>query len=661
VSSVKESPTATDAAGVGFLTPWSSRRVFPRRTNGWSVAEFLESFDAERASLLGALKHFEEVWGRFQERRGIDVDDQTSDSLIASELALVRADLEATKFTVGVFGLIKRGKSTLLNALIGREVSSMHVTPETAVPVYVSYGDQPQATVHFADGTRKHVGVEDVKQYTSQKHNANNQLGVTHVEQEVPVGFLRNGTRLIDTPGLDDAEADETYTQRTMQELDVTDAGIVVFLSPPTVGATEMGFLTEVVSRNIKKTFLVCNMYPQHFHDPETRNSVLEYTGRRIIEACERAGMTGEVRVYPVCALEAWEARQADDIDKWKASGADRLLRDVENYLAGHAGAQVLREGAERIVKASEMARAEVGVRLRLLSDPEALQGVRTRVEGNIGDLERRFDEAVAMALTDVSPLKLRIRGLLMQPFPGAKREIDELGSMEDLDAFSRTFRRKVEVAGELASRQFSEGFGRVVERLRRSLEDEFHAVMSDLTPNLPRFELATSAMLVTPEQLKAVEAAQKKTRQLAGSGAAAGGLLGGSTAVVAAGALLGPLGLLGGALVGYKLSQLIGEGRSLDKARDAIKERLDEISADLIRDFDKQVEEAVEALRHAVVRRRKLFAADLYQQFDLVQSLGSDPELLETHRRDAERFTDAFSACADRARSAVVFSMAGV
>ena len=316
------------------------------------MAEFLESFDAERASLLGALKHFEEVWGRFQERRGIDVADHGSDSLIASELALVRADLEATQFTVGVFGLIKRGKSTLLNSLIGREVSTMHVTPETAVPVYVSYGDQPQATVFFANGERKHVGVEDVAQYTSQKHNANNQLGVTHVEQEVPVGFLRNGTRLIDTPGLDDAEADETYTTRTMQELDVTDAGVVVFLSPPTVGATEMGFLTEVVSRNIKKTFLVCNMYPQHFHDPETRNSVLDYTGKRIVEACERAGMSGEVRVYPVCALEAWEARKTDDIDKWKSSGADRLLRDVENYLAGHAGAQVLRDGADRSVKA---------------------------------------------------------------------------------------------------------------------------------------------------------------------------------------------------------------------------------------------------------------------------------------------------------------------
>ncbi len=83
---------------------------------------------------------------------------------------------------MGIFGLIKRGKSTLVNGLVGREVSSMHVTPETAVPVYVSYGDTPAAVIHFADGTVKHVAVEDVPTYSSQKANPNNEQGVTFVE-----------------------------------------------------------------------------------------------------------------------------------------------------------------------------------------------------------------------------------------------------------------------------------------------------------------------------------------------------------------------------------------------------------------------------------------------------------------------------------------------
>jgi hypothetical protein len=620
------------------------------------VAEFLDSFDVERGALLSALTHVEEVWARFQERRALEVEGtEHSDSLIAGELALVRRDLESTEFTVGIFGLIKRGKSTLLNGLIGREVSSMHVTPETAVPVYVSYGDAPEAVVHFADGSIKHVAVEDVHQFTSQKANANNHLGVTYVEQQVPVGFLRNGTRLIDTPGLDDAEADEVYTERTLQELDVVDAGVVLFLSPPTVGATELGFLEQVVARDLKKTFLVCNMYPQHFHDPETRQAVLDYVGNRIVDASRKLGKSGEVRVYPVCALEAWQARQTDDIDQWKRSGADRLLRDIENYLSDVAGQQVLDDAADRIGKATEMAKAEVRVRQQLLDDPKQLQTFRHQLDRNIADLEGRFEEATSMAFTEVAPLKMRIRGLVLQPFNRAKKDIEGLDSLEELEQFASRFRRQVEVAGELASRQFGEGFQHLVHRLQVQLQERFQAVMTDLAPNLPQVQLSSNALLVTPDQLQALKSAQAKSKAASRSGALAGGLAGaGGVAIAASSMMLGPIGLLGGALVGWKISSLIGEQRNLDRARATVLERLDEIAAELLRDVDAQVSSAVETVRGAVERRRRAFAHDLYQQFEVVQAISEDPLALEAYKRDATRFIQAFDACAARARKAV-------
>jgi hypothetical protein len=619
------------------------------------VAEFLDSFDVEREVLLGAVGKVEEVWGRFQQRRALEVDGaDESDSLIAGELAQVRRELEATRFTVGIFGLIKRGKSTLLNGLIGREVSSMHVTPETAVPVYVSYGDQPGAVVHFADGSIKHVAVEDVASYTSQKENPNNRLGVTFVEQTVPVGFLRNGTRLIDTPGLDDAEADEVYTERTLQELDVVDAGVVLFLSPPTVGATELGFLEQVVARDLKKTFLVCNMYPQHFHDVETRQAVLDYVGNRIVQASREAGRAGEVKVYPVCALEAWQARQTDDIDLWKRSGADRLLRDIENYLSDHAGRQVLEEASRRIVRIAQMARGEVQVRQQLLDDPEQLDEFRRALDRNILDLERRFEEAVTMALTEVAPLKMRIRGLILQPFSRAKQELEELRTLEEVEQFSSRFRRQLEVTGELASRQFEEGLGHLVERLQRQLQERFEAVLTDLAPNLPRVHLSPHALLVTQDQLQQLSRAQARSKQTSRTSAVVGGLSGGGAAVLAGAALLGPLGLLGGALVGWKLASVLTSQRSLSAAQRTIRDRLDEISSTLLADVDAQVAVAIRDVRGAVDRQRHAFAHDLYQQLEIVQSISEQPESLIAYRRDAERFVEAFESCATRARTAL-------
>ncbi|MFP5309175.1 MAG: dynamin family protein [Actinomycetes bacterium] len=618
------------------------------------MAEFLDGFDIERDAVLNALAHFETVWDRFRERRGLELDDAAmSDSLIAGELALVRADLEEVGFTIGVFGLIKRGKSTLLNSLIGREVSAMHVTPETAVPVYVSYAEEPGAEVHLADGTVRHVAVEDTALYTSQKHNENNQLGVTHVEQRVPVGFLRNGTRLIDTPGLDDAEADEVYTERTLQELDVVDAGVVVFLSPPTVGATEMDFLEQVVSRGLKKSFLVCNMYPQHFHDPDTRNAVLEYVGRRIVEASRRGGHRGEVRIYPVCAQEAWQARLDDDVDGWKRSGADRLLRDMELFLAGVTGRGALEEAVERIEKAAEMASTEVDVRLRLLDDPAQLAAHRASLDGRVRALESEVDGVVARTLEGVGPLRLQLRGQLLAPFADARSAVARIQSAAELEEFSMRFRRRVEVAAEQASRQFAAGFEDVVRELRRGLEQELHAVVHDLVPTVPRLRLSTSSLLAQRDARDVrADAAGGVTER---TGAIAGGLAGGAaTALLAGVTLLSPLGLLGGALVGWKLSSVLSSSGNVERAKAALLEQLDQVARRLARDFDLQVEAAMDAVTSAVERRRRAFASDLYEQFDLVQGLGTDPGVLERQRREAQRFAEAFRACAARARAAL-------
>lgn len=620
------------------------------------MAEFLDAFDVERDGLFEALGHFETVWTRFRERQRIVVEgSDLSDSLISTELALVRSELERANFTIGIFGLIKRGKSTLLNALIGREVSSMHVTPETAVPVYVSYADEPGAAVHFADGSIKHVAVETVSHFSSQKHNAGNHLGVTHVQQGVPVPFLRNGTRLIDTPGLDDAAADDVYTERTLQELGVCDAGIVVFLSPPTVGTTEMAFLEEVVSRDLKKTFLVCNMYPQHFHDKQTRRDVLNYIGRRIVEASRRAGATGEVRIYPVCAYESWDARTRDDVDQWKRSGADRLLRDLEGFLADVAAKQVLEDAVERIEKAASMARAEVQIRTRLLSDPQRLATVRGDVDGRIRDLEREITRAVERNLADVATLRSRAHSTLLRPFKDAPGEVGELETIEDVEEYSSTFRRRVEVASEQAGRLFQEGFNRVVRSLREDLEKQLDAVVTELAPDLPPFRMSNAGMIVTPDQMRSLRTSARKAKQTERTSAIAGGLGGGAATLLAGSALaLSPLGLLAGALVGWRLSASVLSKRRIDQARETVLERVEEISSRLSRDLDAQINDAVASVREGVDRRRRAFASDLYEQFDLVSAIGDDPGVLEQHRKEAERFGQAFEACAVRARRVI-------
>ena len=62
------------------------------------------------------------------------------------------AELAQNKFTVMVVGEFKRGKSTLLNAMLGAAVLPAKTTPCTAIVTYIRHGERPEVEVHFNDG-----------------------------------------------------------------------------------------------------------------------------------------------------------------------------------------------------------------------------------------------------------------------------------------------------------------------------------------------------------------------------------------------------------------------------------------------------------------------------------------------------------------------------
>src|SRR5580693_10735315 len=68
------------------------------------------------------------------------------------QIAALRDRLAAVRLRVLVAGEAKRGKSTLVNALLGRPLLPSGVTPLTAVATTVRYGEDPRAEVRFADG-----------------------------------------------------------------------------------------------------------------------------------------------------------------------------------------------------------------------------------------------------------------------------------------------------------------------------------------------------------------------------------------------------------------------------------------------------------------------------------------------------------------------------
>jgi len=201
-----------------------------------------------------------------------------ADATEVAALAALRDRLRAARLRVLVVGEAKRGKSTLVNALLGREVLPAGVTPVTAVATRVTYGAGEDVEVTFTDGRSGRYALTAV-------------AGVT-VRLDAPI--LARGVELVDTPGTGSVHAHNTAAADSV--LPSMDAAIFVLTATP-VSAAERELLGRVHALSVT-TFVVLNK--ADYADAAALAEATEFTER------VASGATGgAMRVYPVSARAA--------------------------------------------------------------------------------------------------------------------------------------------------------------------------------------------------------------------------------------------------------------------------------------------------------------------------------------------------------------------
>lgn len=157
-------------------------------------------------------------------------DACAGDPLVATELRGLVERFERP-LTVGFAGLIKSGKSTLLNALVGARVAASDLSECTQTVTWYRYGETPRVAVHPRSGRSwespamaGRTGLQlDLRGVPVDE--------IDHVDVWWPAPVLRERT-LIDTPGLD---ALSGVASRRSHEFLATDAvtsavDVVVYL-----------------------------------------------------------------------------------------------------------------------------------------------------------------------------------------------------------------------------------------------------------------------------------------------------------------------------------------------------------------------------------------------------------------------------------------------
>jgi tRNA U34 5-carboxymethylaminomethyl modifying GTPase MnmE/TrmE len=126
---------------------------------------------------------------------------------------------------VVVFGEFNRGKSTLINALLGRPLLRAKLVPTTGTITRLRYDPIEQIEVYHRDGRVTVHPLSELESLTTLDPTGQTRVSVTSIIVNVNSEPLRSNTELIDTPGV--AERSER-TQLAHQA--IADADVVLFV-----------------------------------------------------------------------------------------------------------------------------------------------------------------------------------------------------------------------------------------------------------------------------------------------------------------------------------------------------------------------------------------------------------------------------------------------
>ena len=105
-------------------------------------------------------------------------------------LFAVREQLISNHFNLVVLGQFKRGKTTLINSLVGNAILPSSVVPLTSIVTILKYGNEVRCTIFMNDGAEQNIRIEELHDYVTESGNPKNVRGVKCACIEYPIPLL---------------------------------------------------------------------------------------------------------------------------------------------------------------------------------------------------------------------------------------------------------------------------------------------------------------------------------------------------------------------------------------------------------------------------------------------------------------------------------------
>lgn len=357
--------------------------------------------------------------------------------------------LRLNRFNLVILGAFKRGKSTLINALLGEPVLPTAIVPLTSVVTILGYGEKLSIQVHFHNGQTREIPREELVDYITEKGNPLNRKDVREVKIAYPSPYLKDGVQIIDTPGVGSVYSHNTEV--AYNYLPQVDAAVFVVTVDPPLSAAEQEFLHDI-REYVHKLFFVLNKID--YVDEAERREALDFTAGMLQESLA----ADQVAIFPLSAKLALQGKTNGHPEFLDASLLPAFEEHLRRFLYQEKGRVLLfscLHGALKALTDSTLSlkveRQAGALTLKELEEKSA------RFDLELQGLEKEREMSLLL-------LEGRIKGLLTA--------LDN-----DLDGFKKEtaarLRREVEEAFHQKSRSAGD--------LRKEMEDFLFAALRDV------------------------------------------------------------------------------------------------------------------------------------------------------------------------------------
>lgn len=345
-------------------------------------------------------------------------------------------------FSVGIMGEFKRGKSTVINALLGEEIAPADVVPASATLNRITYGLNPKATIVYKDGRREEVPVDKIADYVT-KITEGAAATAELVEQavvEYPCQFCQNNVEIIDTPGLNDDERMDAISESVIPKLD---AVVLVLSAGSPFSKSEAEFVrNKLMTSDVTRLIVLVNRIDTIYGEKD-RTRVLESIREKIVrEILDRtASIHGadsklyqdtkdklaDIKLYPLSAIQALVGRMENKPELVEQSGILAFEERLRKLLTQERGVlEILRASA---VITSLLTEGENALSLRIgaleMNTEEFLKNQK-EAEAKIEELRQGKKEEKSRIRRKGLEIQNQIDGLVTEKYADLSRRVSD-------------------------------------------------------------------------------------------------------------------------------------------------------------------------------------------------------------------------------------------